>query len=45
MVLAALVGAGFLGSPGVHGNSRYDLVIEAGGRLLRVKVKSASRCG
>ena len=45
MVLAEFVRAGFPVLLQFSGNSRYDLAVEAGGRLLRVQCKTAHRCG
>lgn len=45
IVLAEFVKAGFPVLVPFGDNQRYDLVVEAGGRFLRVQVKSAHRCG
>ena len=45
IVLAEFVKAGFPVLLRFGDNQRYDLVIEAGGRFLRVQCKTASRCG
>jgi hypothetical protein len=45
VVIAEFIKAGFPVLIPFGENNRYDLVIEAGGRLLRVQCKTASPCG
>jgi PD-(D/E)XK endonuclease len=45
VVLAEFLRAGFPVLLPFGDNRRYDLVVEAGGRFLRVQCKTASRCG
>jgi hypothetical protein len=45
VVMAEFVKAGFPVLIPFGENHRYDLVIEAGGRFLRVQCKTASPCG
>lgn len=45
VVLAEFLRAGFPALLPFGDNCRYDLVVEAGGRFLRVQCKTASQCG
>jgi hypothetical protein len=45
VVLAEFLRAGFPVLLPFGDNRRYDLVVEAGGRFLRVQCKTASQCG
>jgi hypothetical protein len=45
VMLAEFLRAGFPVLLPFGDNRRYDLVVEAGGRFLRVQCKTASQCG
>jgi PD-(D/E)XK nuclease superfamily protein len=45
IVLAEFIKAGFAVLIPFGENQRYDLAVEAGGRLLRIQCKTASPCG